>query len=300
MSDASSPQVRDHETREQRMDRRKTEPSGRTEKREITAVKKNLFVRRARQRERERERERERRHRIRSDGTGQHSKHEQRRSEKERYAARREAEEGKEEGTEGGAGGWQGWEKIKRADKPRGGLYPRSFTALFLLFASAYQPPPSPSSFFLHRFHRPPPSSSPSFLLGRRRPLLLSLLLSCPSPLYYSYFHARVRPAMWFDDHPHALFFSVCASDRACNARDMQSPRGPREIRRPAGNIVSRGGVVLLLNFCMALHVAVEIREYAKGMARRKNVRSQRAASPSVQFRAYSRRKPASQSNDDE
>ena len=60
MSDASSPQVRDHETREQRMDRRKTEPSGRTEKREITAVKKNLFVRRARQRERERERERER------------------------------------------------------------------------------------------------------------------------------------------------------------------------------------------------------------------------------------------------
>lgn len=59
MSDASSPQVRDHETREQRTDRRKTEPSDRTEKREITAVKKNLFVRRARQRERETESERD-------------------------------------------------------------------------------------------------------------------------------------------------------------------------------------------------------------------------------------------------
>lgn len=87
---------------------------------------------------------------------------------------------------------------------------------------------------------------------------------------------------MWFDDHPHALFFSVCASGRACNARDMQSPRGPREIRRPAGNIVSRGGVALLLNFCTALHVAVEIRECAKGIARRRNVRSQGAARSTI------------------
>ena len=90
-------------------------------------------------------------------------------------------------------------------------------------------------------------------------PSCLLLRHSYPSPLYYSYFYARVRSAMCLDDHPHARFFSVCAraSGRACNARDMQSPRGPREeICQAADNIVSRGGkrerereAVLLLNF---------------------------------------------------
>ena len=110
------------------------------------------------------------------------------------------------------------------------------------------QPPPSRSSFFFHRPHhrRASPPLSLVLFVPPAEPSSCSLLrLSYPSPLYYSYFHARVRSAMWFDDHPHARFFSVCAraSGRACNARDMQSPRGPREeICQAVGNIVSRGG----------------------------------------------------------
>lgn len=124
---------------------------------------------------------------------------------------------------EGSRGGWSGWEKIKRADKPRGGLYPRSFAALlFLLFASAYQPPPRPSS-----------SSSFASSFSFSFSVCLLLLLSCPSPLYYSYFHARVRQCG--STIIYTLFpLSLCvrALGRACNARDMQSLRGPREICR--------------------------------------------------------------------
>lgn len=143
---------------------------------------------------------------------------------------------------EGSRGGWPGWEKIKRADKPRGGLYPRSFAALlFLLFAS------SPTS--LHLFPRPSSSSSSSFAFFSSSlsfSFCLSLLLSCPSPLYYSYFHARVRQCgstLMYTFFP----ASVCALGRACNARDMQSLRGPREICRQ--HRVEERGIVLLLNF---------------------------------------------------
>lgn len=102
MSDASSPQVRDHETGESR--------------------------RRERTRERASEKARPR-------GAGRRDRPA---NERERDARGPSARAGPGEG-----GGQQrtvpGWEKIKRADEPRGGPYPRSFAFL-------PSPPPLPTS----------------------------------------------------------------------------------------------------------------------------------------------------------
>lgn len=154
----------------------------RREKREITAVKKRPWGERPR-------------YRNRSGRLGARANGGERRNDR----GWREVEEGVEQGMEGSRGGWSGWEKIKRADKPRGGLYPRSFAALlFLLFASAYQPPPFPSFFFV--FFR--------LLLPL---LLLLLLLALPlAPSLVSlatilFIFPRSCSAMWFDDRIHAL-----------------------------------------------------------------------------------------------
>ena len=143
---------------------------------------------------------------------------------------------------------WKGVEEDgrggRRSNEPtsHGVVSTRAPLPLFSSFSS-----PLPTS--LHLFPRPSSSSSSSFAFFSSSlsfSFCLSLLLSCPSPLYYSYFHARVRQCgstLMYTFFP----ASVCALGRACNARDMQSLRGPREICRQ--HRVEERGIVLLLNF---------------------------------------------------
>lgn len=128
---------------------------------------------------------------------------------------------------------WKGAEEDgrggRRSNEPtsHGVVSTRAPLPLFSSFSS-----PLPTS--LHLFPRPSSSSFASSFpssFSFSFSFCLSLLLSCPSPLYYSYFHARVRQCG--STIVYTLFpVSVCALGRACNARDMQSLRGPREICR--------------------------------------------------------------------
>lgn len=117
---------------------------------------------------------------------------------------------------------------------------------------------PLPTS--LHLFLLPSSSSTVLstvfFLRPPAEPSCLLLRLSYPSPLYYSYFHARVRSAMWFDDHPHARFFSVCVRRSArvtpgtCNLRGVRERRYAKRPTTLCREAAREREAVLLLNFC--------------------------------------------------